>query len=718
MNCTVGDVITNTLSVSPANTSLDAVEYTSSDETIAQVDAKSGEVKAIAEGTATITVTLGDATASYKVKVAAKPADVVSVEKVVISTDSLSMKIGDTETITASVLPANATDSSITWSVEGDGCISVTDGKIVAVKAGTAIVTATASNGVYATCIVTVQEDNVPVQVSVSLPATDSMTVGEEKVLSPVIVNGTGQTVTWNTDNEDVVSVEQDGTVKAVGKGTATVTITVGSASATCYITVTEKPEEEILVQKITIADTLNLTKGSVFVLDAVVTPLNATNRELVWSTTDSTVVRVDEGKLTACSAGVVVVSVATVDGSVRANCIVTVTEADTSVDKVPVTGITLYDYADKTLTLSLGEEYQLMYEITPSNATNKEVCWGVNNPEVVEIDQTGYLKAVGAGDCYVYVKTIDGSFSSICHIVVEGNGSSTGTTQNPSGTNQNPTGTTQTPTGTNQNPTGTTQSPTGTNQNPTGTTQDSTGTNQNPTGTTQTPTGTNQNPSGTTQTPAGTDQNQSGTTQTPAGTTQNPTGTNQSGTTQTPAGTTQNSAATVSLNKTVNMKVNATKTICVTELLNLKSGEHNISFTSSDESVVAIGFQTADTGYVSITSKKPGIATITAVDKANNNATLTIKVVVKPSKVKGIKATASKKSIKLQWKAVKGASKYRVYIYKNKKYKLVKTTSKRSVVVKKLKSKKKYKFKLVAITKSGGETIVSPSAVKTAKTK
>ena len=92
--------------------------------------------------------------------------------------------------------------------------------------------------------------------------------------------------------------------------------------------------------------------------------------------------------------------------------------------------------------------------------------------------------------------------------------------------------------------------------------------------------------------------------------------------------------------------------------------------------------------------------------------------MVVKPSKVKGIKATTSKNSVKLRWNAVKGANKYRVYIFKNKKYKLVKATSKRSLVVKKLKSKTKYKFKFVAVTKSGNQTLVSSSVTKTVKTK
>ncbi|MDO5435303.1 MAG: InlB B-repeat-containing protein [Clostridia bacterium] len=119
-----------------------------------------GTIKALKEGTATVTVTAANgvkATATVTVK-----EDVIPVTAVILTPDTLNMKPGETATITAKVLPENATDKALNWSFDpADVIVMSTDGTIKALKEGTATVTVTAANGVKATAKVTVKADPV-----------------------------------------------------------------------------------------------------------------------------------------------------------------------------------------------------------------------------------------------------------------------------------------------------------------------------------------------------------------------------------------------------------------------------------------------------------------------------------------------------------------------------------------------------------------------------
>ena len=81
---------------------------------------------------------------------------VVPVDTLELSQNELTLAVGDTATLTATVGPENATDKTVTWSVDGDA-VTVNNGTVTAVKAGTAIVTAT-SGSATASCKVTVEE--------------------------------------------------------------------------------------------------------------------------------------------------------------------------------------------------------------------------------------------------------------------------------------------------------------------------------------------------------------------------------------------------------------------------------------------------------------------------------------------------------------------------------------------------------------------------------
>ena len=174
----------------------------------------------------------------------------VPVESVSISGDGvkdgkLSLKSGASVQLTATVNPSNATDKTISWTSSNSSVAKVSDGKVTAVKAGTATITATAG-GKTASVVVTVADNPVPVS-SVSISG-DGVKDGKLKLESGASAqltatvspsNATDRKVSWTSSDSSVANVMGTGVVTAGSKaGRATVTATAGGKSASVEVTV------------------------------------------------------------------------------------------------------------------------------------------------------------------------------------------------------------------------------------------------------------------------------------------------------------------------------------------------------------------------------------------------------------------------------------------------------------------------------------------------
>ena len=154
---TVGEEYTFTVTTEPADIEGLTLSWSSSDESIVSVE--DGTVTAVAEGTADITVSGGDnVSATCKVTVSPEEEVEIEAESITLSTASADMLIGESITLTATVLPENTTDKTVTWTSSESSIAGVDDnGTVTAVSAGTAVITATTVNGRTAECTVTVQ---------------------------------------------------------------------------------------------------------------------------------------------------------------------------------------------------------------------------------------------------------------------------------------------------------------------------------------------------------------------------------------------------------------------------------------------------------------------------------------------------------------------------------------------------------------------------------
>ena len=226
-----GEKATITATVKPSDATDKTVTWKSSDEKIVTV--YGGTITAVKAGKATVTATAGEISATCEVQVTAK----VAVTEVVLDRNKITIDVGSTETITATVLPDNATDKTVRWTSSDDDIATVKDGTVTGISEGKATITATAGSK-SATCTVTVKY--VPLQ-SIELDKTELSLEPEEFETLKVIFypeNATDKDVTWMSSNSAVASVSEYGRVTGIDPGTATITAKVGDLTATCEVKV------------------------------------------------------------------------------------------------------------------------------------------------------------------------------------------------------------------------------------------------------------------------------------------------------------------------------------------------------------------------------------------------------------------------------------------------------------------------------------------------
>lgn len=170
-----------------------------------------------------------------------KDDNIVDVTSITLNKSSLTLHIGDTSTLVATVSPSNATNKKVTWSSSNGSIASVSNGKITARSAGVVTITAKAGNKT-ASARVTVLENEIDVTRVTINKSSLTLDVGEAYTLSATVTpsNATNKKVTWSSSNTDIVSVSSSGRVTAKKAGTVIITARAGNKSDTIRVTVLE----------------------------------------------------------------------------------------------------------------------------------------------------------------------------------------------------------------------------------------------------------------------------------------------------------------------------------------------------------------------------------------------------------------------------------------------------------------------------------------------
>ncbi len=393
----LGDTFQFQVTVWPDDASDKTIVWSSSDESVATVDAN-GLVTAAGVGSAIITATCGEVSATCEI--VARPIEVESIE---LSHTTVTLHVGDTFQLSATVYPENATDKTVTWSSDLSFIATINeDGLITAHAIGSCYVRANNGN-VWGYCQVIVE----PIEAeSIVLSDTEvTMRVNEMKQITATVLpeETTDKSVRFESSNPEVVAVNQDGSFVSRSVGTATIIVTCGNVSASCKVTVVPTTAE-----RIELSDTsLTLRVGEGWPLSATVYPYDAADKTIVWSSSDEEVASVAVwGSVYALKVGHATITATC--GDVSATCEVTV-------EPTPVERIEL---SDTSLTLRVGGSWALWVEVYPSDATDKTVVWSSSDEEVASVSSDGSVVALKVGNATVTATC--GDVSATCEVTVE----------------------------------------------------------------------------------------------------------------------------------------------------------------------------------------------------------------------------------------------------------------------------------------------------------
>jgi len=336
---------------------------------------------------------------------------VYMVSGVTLNKSSVTINPGSTSQLTATTTPSNATNGAVSWTSSDAGVATVnSEGLVTAVSGGTCTITATAKDGsgVSSTCTVSVPYWVTDITLSSSELSINAGAAGQlAATISPS--NATNKAVTWSSSDTSVATVNSNGVVTGVSRGTCTITATAKDGSgkyASCAVTVNQ------LVTGITLNySTKTIVVGTTAQLAATASPSNANDTSVTWSSSDTSVATVsNNGLVTGVANGTCTITATANDGSGKsASCTVTITTL--------VTGITL---SSSTLTVNAGATSQLTATASPDNATDKTVTWSSSDTNVATVNSSGVVTGVSRGTCTITATAKDGSGKSAsCAVTV-----------------------------------------------------------------------------------------------------------------------------------------------------------------------------------------------------------------------------------------------------------------------------------------------------------
>lgn len=286
-----------------------------------------------------ITITLSDdAAGKYELSTTTLKGYIAyELTSVALNSATLNLVAGaDGRQLVATTTPDNALLDNLTFTYKSNNETVATvdkNGLVTPLKAGTATITVTAkavvttTNGMpiltktaTAKCTVTVTDNTIPAT-NIELDASSkTMTVGEKaKLTATVKPDDSTDKVTWKSNNDKIVSVDENGNITALAVGETEVIATAGSVSAVCKVTVEGVKVSEVKLDKTSVS----LKAGETAQLTATVTPDNATDKTVTWTSSNEKIATVADGKITAVAPGTATITATSGDKS--ATCTVTV---------------------------------------------------------------------------------------------------------------------------------------------------------------------------------------------------------------------------------------------------------------------------------------------------------------------------------------------------------------------------------------------------------
>lgn len=238
------------------------------------------------------------------------------------------------------------------------------------------------------------KEDKTVKVTSISLRVDGSpeISIGESVTIIATVLpdNATNKNVIWSSGNADVATVK-DGVVTGISEGSAYIKVTSedGGASTGCWISV-DDPITHVSYVSIEYIERSVIGIGETSVLTVHVYPEDATNKNVIWTSSNDNVASVADGVVTGISAGTAEIIVTAEDGGASATCTISV--------EIPVESLT-FDITSATL--NVGETLTIKATVLPEDATNKDIYWYSVNTEIATVED-GVVTALKQGNVWI----------------------------------------------------------------------------------------------------------------------------------------------------------------------------------------------------------------------------------------------------------------------------------------------------------------------------
>jgi uncharacterized protein YjdB len=384
----------------PTNATNQGLTWNSSDPSIATV--VNGLVTPLKNGSVTISVTTDDGN-----KVANKTFEVlVPVLGITLNETTWSLTAGQTKQLIATITPSNASNKNIVWS-SSDSLIATVSptGLVTTIKAGNVTIKATTVDGsLEASCVFSIAQQTVAVTGVTLNKSSLTLAIGKSETLIATVnpANATNKNVTWESSNTAIATVIS-GVVTPIAEGNVTITVKTndGNFQSTCSLEVTipVKPVTGVSLNK----NTLTLIVGNTETLVATVSPTDATNKNVTWESSNTTIATVVNGLVTTLSTGNTTITVKTNDGNFQDSCVL-------EVEAVPIVLVDTLTLNKNSSILEVGQTEQLLVTIGPENADNKTVTWSSSDTSIATVSNTGFVTSLAIGDVIITVTANDES--------------------------------------------------------------------------------------------------------------------------------------------------------------------------------------------------------------------------------------------------------------------------------------------------------------------
>lgn len=473
-----GETVQLKTSIEPDNATNKSVTYKSSNTSVASVNT-SGKVTAISAGSAVITVISNENAKSATSTITVNKTLANSLS---LSESNVSISVGESKTITATILPSDVDNTSVSWESLNESVATVNNGVIKGIKEGNATIKATTEDGTNksAQCEVNVTKPQTYELVSdvSSLQAGDQLIIasGSNNVATGSLSSSkkdTYLTISTVSVNNNKLTPSDDTTVFTLGgstgnwtladssgqllgaigekklaydSGTTTWTISISNgsfiiASTTSsfgrilynksnprFSTYTTETNTSMLlpelyrvagkVRSISLnANDIGVNVGSTYQLNATVSPTNVENKDIVWSSNDTSIASISsDGLVTGIKVGKTTITATSSENSlVKATCVIDVQSGSTIIP----TSISLNKSNEE---IEINETIQLTTTFSPSNVDDKSINWRSSNSSIASVDNNGLVTGISGSSTRVTITATSKSNTSLstsCYVLV-----------------------------------------------------------------------------------------------------------------------------------------------------------------------------------------------------------------------------------------------------------------------------------------------------------